>query len=291
MRSHATFMLSPVPCMRLDACVAYTCSLGLTVNKIFSGKPPFHDRGHGAMFAIIRGEWPALPPPGVWSTEERNMWALVAKARAPDPTKRMKIREIKNALRGAHTSLQESRSTVADEGRPLIVNNENILNAKAWLEKELSNPAMGDAGVNPFTSLIEGVETPARESSALGSLCPERRESQDLNGKGPPRGSPSTHAPLHLDLWNARYTHGLATPISPSPSPLNPHAVTGEDSTIFFQMASLLSTSTLLRTPILTLDCRLRLISRVGYQRPRSSLDWFPFVSSQLHQHSFLQLC
>ena len=227
MRSHATFMLSPVQSMRSDACVAYICSLTLTVNKIFTGNPHFHDRGHGAMFAIIRGEWPALPPPGVWSTEERNMWALVAKARAPEPTERMKIRENKDALRGAHTSFEESRSTVADEGCQLIVNNENILNARAWLEKELSNPAMGDAGVDPSTPVTEeGVETSdfrdTRESSALGSLCREPRESQD---KGPPRGSPSTPSPLHLDLWNFRYTHGLATPISPSPSPSNPHAV------------------------------------------------------------------
>lgn len=276
-------MLSPVPSMRLDGCVAYICSLGLTANKIFTGKPPFHDRGHGTMFAIIRGEWPALPPSGVWSTEEKNMWALVANARAPKPTERMKIREVKNALRRARPSLEKSRSTVADEGRQLIVDNENIVNARAWLEKELSNPAI----VDPFTPLIEGVETPdfrdTRESSALGSLtqlCLEHRESQDLNSKGPPRGSPSTPSPLHLDLWNVRYTHGLATPISPSPSPLNPHAVpftpsvavpllattesllkqsrnssnavTEEDSTHFFQMVTPLSTPTLLRTPILT---------------------------------------
>ena len=275
-------MLSPVLSMRLDVFLAYICSLGLTVNKIFTGKPPFRDRSHGAMFAIIRGEWPALPPPGVWSTEERNMWALVTKARAPEPTERIKIREIKNALRGARTSLEESRSTVADQGRQLIVNNENILNARAWLGKELSNPAMGDAGVDPSTPVTEeGVETPdfrdTRGSSALGSLCPERRESQDLNGKGPLRKTPSTPSPLHLDLWNVRYTRGLATPISPSPSPLNPHAVpftpcvavpplataeslfeqfknssnavTGEESTHFFQMVTPLSTLTLLRTP------------------------------------------
>lgn len=245
------------------------------------------------------------------------MWALVTKARAPEPTERIKIREIKNALRGARTSLEESRSTVADQGRQLIVNNENILNARAWLGKELSNPAMGDAGVDPSTPVTEeGVETPdfrdTRGSSALGSLCPERRESQDLNGKGPLRKTPSTPSPLHLDLWNVRYTRGLATPISPSPSPLNPHAVpftpcvavpplataeslfeqfknssnavTGEESTHFFQMVTPLSTPTLM-------DYRLRLIPRVGYQRPRSSLDRFPSVSSRLHQHSFLQLC
>jgi hypothetical protein len=265
----------------------YIYSLGLTVNKIFTGKPPFHDRGHGAMFAILRGEWPALPPPGVWSTEEKNMWALVAKAWTPNPTERMKIREIKNALQGARTSLEESTSTGADEGRQLTVDNENIVKARAWLEKELSNPATGDAVVEPFTPLIEGVGTPdfrdTRESSALGSLtqlCFGRRESQDLNSKGPTRRSPSTPSPLHLDLWNVRYTHGLATPISPSPLPLNPHAVpfapsvtvpplatteslleqprnssnaaTGEDSTHFFQIVTPLSTPTLLRTPILT---------------------------------------
>lgn len=280
-------MLSPVPSMRLDACAAYIRSLGLTANKIFTGKPPFHDRGHGTMFAIIRGEWPALPPPGVWSTEEKNMWALVARARASNPTERMKIREIKNALRGARTSLEEYRSTVADEGRQLIVDNENFVNARAWLEKELSNPVMGDAVVDPFTPLIEeGVETPdfrdTRESSAFGSLTQlylERRESQHLNDKGPPRGSPSTPSPLHLDLWDVRFPHGLATPISPSPSPLNPHAVpftpsvavpplataeplpeqsenssnavTGEHSNHFFQMMTP-PRPTLLRTPILT---------------------------------------
>lgn len=205
---------------------AFAC----TIYEIFTGNPPFHDRGHGAMFAIIRGEWPALPPSGVWSTEEKNMWALVAKARAPELTERMKIREIKNALRGARISLEESRSTVADEGRQLIVDNENILNARVWLEKELSNSATGDAVVDSFTpSIEEGVGTPdfrdTRESSALGSLCPELRESHDLNDKGSPRGSPSTPSPLHLDFWNVRYTHGLATPISPSPSPLNPHAI------------------------------------------------------------------
>ena len=126
------------------------------INQIYTGKPPLSDLPNSAAVmhkVLMQKQRAPLPPEGAWTYEEQQLWVLVEQSWAEDPEERYEIRKIKNFLRDlvcdktpegpqgvcARTSLEEPRSTVADEGRQLIVDNENIVNAMAWLEKELSS--------------------------------------------------------------------------------------------------------------------------------------------------------
>lgn len=107
-------------------------SLGCTIYEIYTGTAP-----SALTLAVIRGERLPLPPLGVWTEEELDIWSCVGSCVQVRPADRPTIKVVKQAL-------QDIRSWVPCELQPAEASNADsdlepidIAKVRKWVKQEV----------------------------------------------------------------------------------------------------------------------------------------------------------